>query len=409
MNTKLDRDSEARPVKVNLCDAVRSREAAVYYGDPCAVNLYGYSHLSNAADDGGQDVLVLMHPRQHADDGHLVRIVPQEMPETGTRTPKIHSNTDVLGSQHETSSTSAVSNLRAAVEAVLGSTPTLPTEVEAVREERFAANGAVKFRGVTRHKRTLRFEAHIWESKKQIYLGGFESELLAARSHDIMALKCKGLDWGSLNFDRADYAQVIEVLPRVEKEDIIYCLREFSKIFGEPSDSSASGSSMQSHATHASTHSQQSLHLHPKGAHALKPALKIRKHADHGNHGNHGNHRQMPGTPRTPFNSSGHAPITPKDKLLPDIPMDVNVGTFALDSIGASLFDPEQPVDALCEQVVFLPNTGGAHDIKAETDPFSMLYDSFESHGALAGCRANIESRLGPVEATAVDMLDGGW
>ena len=84
-------------------------------------------------------------------------------------------------------------------------------------------------------------------------------------------------------------------------------------------------------------------------------------------------------------------------------------GVDPLPSIGASLFDPEQPVDALCEQVVFLPNTGGAHDIKAETDPFLMLYDSFESHGALAGCRANSESRLGPVEATAVDMLDGGW
>lgn len=40
-----------------------------------------------------------------------------------------------------------------------------------------------KFRGVTKHKRTQRYEAHIWESKKQIYLGGFDSEVLAARSH----------------------------------------------------------------------------------------------------------------------------------------------------------------------------------------------------------------------------------
>lgn len=170
MNTKLDRDREARPVTGNLCEAVRSREAAAYYGEACTVDLYGYSHLSNAADDGGQDVLVLMHPRHHVDDGHLARIVPQEVPETQTQTPKIHSNNDNLGSQHEPSSTSAVSNLRAAIEAILGSTPTLPAEVEAVREERFAANGAGKFRGVTRHKRTLRFEAHIWESKKQIYL-----------------------------------------------------------------------------------------------------------------------------------------------------------------------------------------------------------------------------------------------
>ena len=86
---------------------------------------------------------------------------------------------------------SAVASLRTAIEAVLGNTPVVADEVERVKETRFEANGVKKFRGVTRHKRTLRFEAHIWESKKQIYLGGFESELLAARSHDIMALKCK--------------------------------------------------------------------------------------------------------------------------------------------------------------------------------------------------------------------------
>jgi len=40
-----------------------------------------------------------------------------------------------------------------------------------------------RFRGVTKHKRTQRYEAHIWECKKQIYLGGFDSELLAAKSH----------------------------------------------------------------------------------------------------------------------------------------------------------------------------------------------------------------------------------
>jgi len=40
-----------------------------------------------------------------------------------------------------------------------------------------------RFRGVTKHKRTQRYEAHIWECKKQIYLGGFDSEVLAAKSH----------------------------------------------------------------------------------------------------------------------------------------------------------------------------------------------------------------------------------
>jgi len=34
------------------------------------------------------------------------------------------------------------------------------------------AGGSSRFRGVTRHRRTRRWEAHIWENKKQLYLGG---------------------------------------------------------------------------------------------------------------------------------------------------------------------------------------------------------------------------------------------
>lgn len=33
-----------------------------------------------------------------------------------------------------------------------------------------------RFRGVTHHCRTQRWEAHIWEAGKQIYLGGFSGE-----------------------------------------------------------------------------------------------------------------------------------------------------------------------------------------------------------------------------------------
>jgi len=32
------------------------------------------------------------------------------------------------------------------------------------------------FRGVTHHVRTNRWESHIWEDGKQLYLGGFDSE-----------------------------------------------------------------------------------------------------------------------------------------------------------------------------------------------------------------------------------------
>lgn len=87
-----------------------------------------------------------------------------------------------------------------------------------------------RFRGVTKHKRTQRYEAHIWETKKQIYLGGFDSEDLAAKSHDIMAIRCKGLPCDILNFPEEEYAPLLAMIPHLSREDIITALRNYSKL-----------------------------------------------------------------------------------------------------------------------------------------------------------------------------------
>jgi hypothetical protein len=51
-----------------------------------------------------------------------------------------------------------------------------------------------RFRGVTKHRRSGRFEAHIWvkDLARQVYLGGYEAEEHAAEAYDIAALKAKG-------------------------------------------------------------------------------------------------------------------------------------------------------------------------------------------------------------------------
>jgi hypothetical protein len=41
-------------------------------------------------------------------------------------------------------------------------------------------------------RRTGKWEAHVWHSKKQVYLGGFDWEEHAAKAHDIMTLKVRG-------------------------------------------------------------------------------------------------------------------------------------------------------------------------------------------------------------------------
>ncbi|RMZ57673.1 hypothetical protein APUTEX25_001873 [Auxenochlorella protothecoides] len=77
---------------------------------------------------------------------------------------------------------------------------------------------APRFRGITKHKRTQRYEAHFWEQKKQVYLGSFQHEVHAAKCHDIMALRCKGLACDALNFPAETYRcmfHLIEAMTQV--------------------------------------------------------------------------------------------------------------------------------------------------------------------------------------------------
>ncbi|KAG6525002.1 hypothetical protein ZIOFF_014954 [Zingiber officinale] len=93
------------------------------------------------------------------------------------------------------------------------------------------------FRGVTKHRWTGRFEAHLWDrhswnsiQKKKGRQGAYDEEEAAAHTYDLAALKY----WGSetaLNFPLETYAKDYEEMQSMSKEDYMVSLRRRSSGF----------------------------------------------------------------------------------------------------------------------------------------------------------------------------------
>uniref|UniRef100_A0A2C9VWA2 AP2/ERF domain-containing protein n=1 Tax=Manihot esculenta TaxID=3983 RepID=A0A2C9VWA2_MANES len=97
-----------------------------------------------------------------------------------------------------------------------------------------------RFRGVSRHRWTGRYEAHLWDKGswnptqrkkgKQVYLGAYDEEESAARAYDLAALKY----WGTstfTNFPVSEYEKEIEIMKNVSKEEYLASLRRRSSGF----------------------------------------------------------------------------------------------------------------------------------------------------------------------------------
>ncbi|PQQ06755.1 AP2-like ethylene-responsive transcription factor [Prunus yedoensis var. nudiflora] len=94
-----------------------------------------------------------------------------------------------------------------------------------------------RFRGVSRHRWTGRFEAHLWDKlswnvtqKKKGKQGAYDEEESAARAYDLAALKY----WGTstfTNFPISDYEKEIEIMQTVSKEEYLASLRRKSSGF----------------------------------------------------------------------------------------------------------------------------------------------------------------------------------
>lgn len=96
------------------------------------------------------------------------------------------------------------------------------------------------FHGVTRHRWSGKYEAHLWDSTcrvegrrrkgKQVYLGSYDTEKKAARAYDVAALKYWGLNT-KLNFTISEYEKELADIKDMSPEECVTYLRRRSSCF----------------------------------------------------------------------------------------------------------------------------------------------------------------------------------
>ncbi|XP_008802331.1 APETALA2-like protein 2 [Phoenix dactylifera] len=110
----------------------------------------------------------------------------------------------------------------------------LQQKQQAKKTRRGPRSRSSQYRGVTFYRRTGRWESHIWDCGKQVYLGGFDTAHAAARAYDRAAIKFRGVD-ADINFNLSDYEEDLKQMRNMTKEEFVHILRRQSTGFARGS------------------------------------------------------------------------------------------------------------------------------------------------------------------------------
>ncbi|KAG0471853.1 hypothetical protein HPP92_016399 [Vanilla planifolia] len=108
--------------------------------------------------------------------------------------------------------------------------PLAPAGQPMKKSRRGPRSRSSQYRGVTFYRRTGRWESHIWDCGKQVYLGGFDTAHAAARAYDRAAIKFRGIE-ADINFNLVDYEEDLKQMENLTKEEFVHVLRRQSTGF----------------------------------------------------------------------------------------------------------------------------------------------------------------------------------
>ncbi|KAL1361671.1 hypothetical protein HN51_010010 [Arachis hypogaea] len=115
-----------------------------------------------------------------------------------------------------------------------GEVKVVQVQQPAKKSRRGPRSRSSQYRGVTFYRRTGRWESHIWDCGKQVYLGGFDTAHAAARAYDRAAIKFRGVE-ADINFNLSDYEDDLKQTKNLSKEEFVHILRRQSTGFSRGS------------------------------------------------------------------------------------------------------------------------------------------------------------------------------